>query len=194
MKQVKAIRKWQRGLSLIEAAMVLALSAVVIAGVMAYYQSASINHKTESTISEVMSLLSAINSTYSSAPSFHGISSKIIANTGALPKSYITMGSDGKTPTGIRSPNGDEIEIRSGSLTNPTSEEYFNIRFGIPKSMCSTMIRLDLGSSLAEVAIGKNPVPLSLPISVEQSQELCANAEEVGAGNKDQVSLYYAFH
>lgn len=37
------VKRWSKGLSLIEAAMVLALSAVVVVGTMFYYQSASQN-------------------------------------------------------------------------------------------------------------------------------------------------------
>ena len=51
----------QKGLSLIEASMVLALSAIVVSGVMYYYQAASDNNKTQTTVSEVMSIVSAVN-------------------------------------------------------------------------------------------------------------------------------------
>ncbi|MDA6747783.1 prepilin-type N-terminal cleavage/methylation domain-containing protein, partial [Escherichia coli] len=43
---------FQKGLSLIETSMVLALSAIVVPGVMYYYQAASDNNKTQSTVSE----------------------------------------------------------------------------------------------------------------------------------------------
>ncbi|EFN2499686.1 prepilin-type N-terminal cleavage/methylation domain-containing protein, partial [Shigella dysenteriae] len=51
---IKSKKKLQRGLSLIEASMVLALSAIVVSGVMYYYQSASDNNKTQNTVSELM--------------------------------------------------------------------------------------------------------------------------------------------
>ena len=57
-------KKEEKGLSLIESAMVLALAATVTAGVMFYYQSASDSNKTQSAISEVMSATSAINGLY----------------------------------------------------------------------------------------------------------------------------------
>ncbi|WON76966.1 pilus assembly protein [Serratia sp. UGAL515B_01] len=200
-KAVKKSKKWQRGLSLIEAAMVLALSAVVVAGVMAYYQSASTNEKTERTISEIMSVLSAINSTYSSAPNFNGITSTIIAKTGALPASFI--GKDDKGKVIIKTPNGYPIEISAGSLDNKTNnDEYFNIQFDVPATMCGTMSRLDLGSSLVQMAIGDATKPLpSLPLSVADSQKYCDLATEGGEDKnknplpaKDHVTIAYAFH
>ncbi len=57
-------KKAEKGLSLIESAMVLALAATVTAGVMFYYQSASDSNKTQSAISEVMSATSAITKLY----------------------------------------------------------------------------------------------------------------------------------
>ncbi|CAK8742726.1 Major structural subunit of bundle-forming pilus [Sodalis praecaptivus] len=192
-KAINQYPKWQRGLSLIEAAMVLALSAVVVAGVMAYYQSASTNEKTERTISETMSILSAVNSTYSSAPNFAGINSEIIAKTGALPSSYISRNSSGKI-SGITTPNGARIDIAPGKLSDSSSNEYFTISFGVPKSMCPTMVRLDLGSSLAEMGIGTTNNPITtFPVSVADSQAKC-DAAPADKNTKDQITLYYSFH
>ncbi|MGM1294260.1 hypothetical protein ACS0TH_24495 [Escherichia coli] len=70
-------KKEEKGLSLIESAMVLALAATVTAGVMFYYQSASDSNKTQSAISEVMSATSAINGLYIGQSDYSGLSPQI---------------------------------------------------------------------------------------------------------------------
>ncbi|EGO3793633.1 prepilin-type N-terminal cleavage/methylation domain-containing protein, partial [Escherichia coli] len=70
---MKSKKKLQRGLSLIEASMVLALSAIVVSGVMYYYQSASDNNKTQNTVSELMSIVSAVNGLYAGQQNYKGL-------------------------------------------------------------------------------------------------------------------------
>lgn len=55
---------YQKGLSLIEASMVLVLSAIVVAGVMVYYQTAETNNQLEKTSEEVMHIVSEVNGLY----------------------------------------------------------------------------------------------------------------------------------
>ncbi|ENW8949889.1 hypothetical protein WHU67_24085 (plasmid) [Escherichia coli] len=78
-------KKYEKGLSLIESAMVLALAATVTAGVMFYYQSASDSNKAQNAISEVMSATSAINGLYIGQTSYNGLNSNILLNTSAIP-------------------------------------------------------------------------------------------------------------
>lgn len=62
----------QKGLSLIEASMVLVLSAVVVAGVMVYYQSAQTNNNMDKLTSEMMHIVSEVNGLYAGAPRVDG--------------------------------------------------------------------------------------------------------------------------
>ncbi|HCN5575928.1 TPA: pilus assembly protein, partial [Escherichia coli] len=73
--------KMEKGLSLIEASMVLALSAIVVSGVMFYYQSASDSNKTQNTVSQVMSVMSAINGLYVGQASYSGLSDTVLYNS-----------------------------------------------------------------------------------------------------------------
>ncbi|HHW3686141.1 TPA: pilus assembly protein, partial [Escherichia coli] len=78
--------KMEKGLSLIEASMVLALSAIVVSGVMFYYQSASDSNKTQNTVSQVMSVMSAINGLYVGQASYAGLSDDVLYNSSAVPE------------------------------------------------------------------------------------------------------------
>ncbi|EBY3151881.1 hypothetical protein KZ126_005184 [Salmonella enterica] len=56
--------KTQRGLSLIEAAMVLALAAIVISGTMYYYQMAKENENRNEVMTTVMNIIATVNKLY----------------------------------------------------------------------------------------------------------------------------------
>ena len=49
-------KKLKKGLTLIEAAMVLAIATLVVAGIMIFFQSASVNSKTNEAMAQLSSL------------------------------------------------------------------------------------------------------------------------------------------
>lgn len=102
------MKKYEKGLSLIEASMVLALSAIVISGVMFYYQSASDSNKTQDTISEVMSTIAAINGLYVGQSSYNTLDNSVLHNSSAIPQNY-----KGDNDT-ITNPFGGEMRVTAG--------------------------------------------------------------------------------
>lgn len=86
MKKANKLLNKQNGLSLIEASMVLVLSAVVVAGVMIYYQSAQSNNQLAKTSAQIMHINSEINGLYAGAKRqgnkiYDGFTTQIIANS-----------------------------------------------------------------------------------------------------------------
>ena len=134
---------FQKGLSLIEASMVLALSAIVVSGVMYYYQAASDNNKTQSTVSEVMSIVSAINGLYVGTSNYEKLSNDVIMNTSAIPENY-------KNGKDIMHPFGGKIDL---GATNDKSK-YFIILNDVPQGACVNLASMNLGTSLAGVGVG----------------------------------------
>lgn len=133
----------EKGLSLIESAMVLALAATVTAGVMFYYQSASDSNKTQSAISEVMSATSAINGLYIGQSDYAQLSAQVLTNSSAIPDNY-------KKGSTIMNPFGGELEVAAAG----------NGRYGyslkltkLPKSACISLATLNLGTSAAGYGI-----------------------------------------
>lgn len=84
--------------------MVLALSAIVVSGVMYYYQVASDNNKTQSTVFEVMSIVSAVYGLYVGTSGYAGLTEDVIMNTSSIPENY----KDGQN---IMHPFGGTIEL-----------------------------------------------------------------------------------
>ncbi|WON76971.1 type 4 pilus major pilin [Serratia sp. UGAL515B_01] len=185
-------KKLQQGLSLIEAAMVLALSAVVVAGVMAYYQSASTNEKTERTITEIMAVIASVNSIYSSAPDFSGLSSTVIAKSGFFPSSFVYKKDDGQLS--IMAPYGDDIVVSDGTSFNKKIENenaYYHIGVFAPRDVCANLARLDLGSSLVAVNIAGRLFMGNLP-TIKEAQEACS--QQVAYDDEKHVEISYTLH
>lgn len=132
-------KKEEKGLSLIESAMVLALAATVTAGVMFYYQSASDSNKTQSAISEVMSATSAINGLYIGQSGYTGLEPAVLLNSSAIPESYKNT-----TTKKIYNPFGGELKV--GSAANGAFGYYLALE-GLPKSACISLATLNLGTS-----------------------------------------------
>lgn len=132
-------KKEEKGLSLIESAMVLALAATVTAGVMFYYQSASDSNKTQSAISEVMSATSAINGLYIGQSGYTGLEPAVLLNSSAIPENYKNT-----TTKKIYNPFGGELKV--GSATNRAFGYYLALE-GLPKSACISLATLNLGTS-----------------------------------------------
>lgn len=139
-------KKEEKGLSLIESAMVLALAATVTAGVMFYYQSAADSNKTQSAISEVMSATSAINGLYIGQSNYSGLDARVLINSSAIPDNY-----KNKTSNKISNPFGGELNVTAG-----TNNGYgYKLELTqLPKSACISLATLNLGTSAAGYGIG----------------------------------------
>lgn len=143
---MKSKKKFQKGLSLIEASMVLALSAIVVSGVMYYYQSASDNNKTQNTVSELMSIVSAINGLYAGQQNYSGLKEEVLYNTSAVPENYKDTNN-----RSITHPFGDSINI--GPVNNGG---YYVLLNKIPKAACINLATMNFGTSMAGVGVVDN--------------------------------------
>ncbi|HFX7415790.1 TPA: type 4 pilus major pilin [Escherichia coli] len=133
--------KMEKGLSLIEASMVLALSAIVVSGVMFYYQSASDSNKTQNTISQVMSVMSAINGLYVGQASYDGLSDTVLYNSSAVPENY-------KDKNKIKNPFGGILHVAPNN-----GGGYALLLDKVPKSSCVNIASMNLGTSLEGVGV-----------------------------------------
>lgn len=153
---MKSKKKFQKGLSLIEASMVLALSAIVVSGVMYYYQSASDNNKTQNTVSELMSIVSAVNGLYAGQQNYSGLTKEVLYNTSAVPENYKnTQTKD------ITHPFGDKIEV--GSVGQAGENGYYVLLNKIPKAACINLATMNFGTSMAGVGVGVDSNKLKSP-------------------------------
>lgn len=164
MQQKKMIRKnkMEKGLSLIEASMVLALSAIVVSGVMFYYQSASDSNKTQNTVSQVMSVMSAINGLYVGQASYAGLSDEVLFNSSAVPENY-----KDKNTRKINNPFGGKLKVAE----KKTGGGYTLTLERVPKSSCVNIASMNLGTSLQAVGVNVRD-PNSQPVARPQAGQL----------------------
>ncbi|EGL0039048.1 pilus assembly protein [Escherichia coli] len=151
---MKSKKRFQKGLSLIEASMVLALSAIVVSGVMYYYQSASDNNKTQNTVSELMSIVSAVNGLYAGQQNYSGLTERVLYNTSAVPENYKNAATQG-----ITHPFGDSINV--GPRGTNGEDGYYVMLNQIPKAACINLATMNFGTSMAGVGVGVNSSTLS---------------------------------
>ncbi|EPP0211615.1 type 4 pilus major pilin [Escherichia coli] len=135
--------KMEKGLSLIEASMVLALSAIVVSGVMFYYQSASDSNKTQNTVSQVMSVMSAINGLYVGQASYTGLTDNVLYNSSAVPENY-----KDKSNRTINNPFGGKLKVAALDAGG-----YTITLDGVPQSSCVNIASMNLGTSLQGVGV-----------------------------------------
>ena len=174
-KMVLRKNKMEKGLSLIEASMVLALSAIVVSGVMFYYQSASDSNKTQNTVSQVMSVMSAINGLYVGQASHSGLSDTVLYNSSAVPANY-----KGSKNGEINNPFGGRLHV---APNNGTGRGYALLLDGVPQSSCVNIASMNLGTSLQGVGVG-------IPTMTKDAPNVTLNAISANNGKVEKGKIY----
>jgi major structural subunit of bundle-forming pilus len=153
-------KRREEGLTLIEASMVLALSAVVVAGVMLYYQSASDNNRLQSALGELGGIQTAIQTLYSGTSNYTNLTYSVLTGNSSIPPSYQTL--TGGVLTGLTNPWGGKVDLSVPTVT-PAGSEYQLEFEGVPQSACTPFASQQLGSQMISVAINAATAHTSAP-------------------------------
>ena len=138
----------QRGLTLIEAATVLAILAFVVAGIMMLYTSADQSRKTTAALSELASIQQAVRSVYGGQASYVGLNNTAMVNSQALPSKMIPAGGTDS----IRHSFGGAVTIEAAAAGDGPGSG-FSVQFdNIPKDPCVKLVSSDLGRGLFSVS------------------------------------------
>jgi type II secretory pathway pseudopilin PulG len=140
----EAPRRRQRGLTLIEAAAVLAIAALVAAGILVYFQVASSRQKTTDAMSQLMDLQTAIHTLYAGQSNYAGLGNAILIQARAVPNAMVNGAAN------ITHAFKGAVTLGPAGATNNT----FTIQFDtVPTDACNAMGVLDLGNSLFGVTL-----------------------------------------
>ena len=142
------------------------------AGVMYYYQSASDNNKTQNTVSELMSIVSAVNGLYAGQQNYKGLDGAVLYNTSAVPENYKSSTNNQKK---ITHPFGDEVNI--GPVGNNGDDGYYVLLKQIPKAACVNLATMNFGTSMAGVGVG-NGIDSTLKTKATKKLGAAANATQ----------------
>lgn len=186
-------KKESRGLSLIEASMVLALSAIVVSGVLYYYNNASSNRKLVDDVKTVQMVISTIRTLYENQKPGTRIDDDAVAKSG----NFTTTTKNGTRR--IVMPTGETLSIINGS--GAAGRRYAIDFYTKDKNICSHLASVKYGTShFATEVVSKNGKVsfvddlLKRPaadryLTVSEAALKCSTL--IGSGN--EVRVYMAF-
>ena len=141
------VHRRKRGVTLIEAAMVLSILAVFIAGIMTFYTTADSSRKTSSAISELGAIQQAVRSLYASQATYAGVGNVILTNSDSLPAKMI----DGAN---IRHSLNGQVTLAAANAGGGAGSGYSVEFTNIPIDSCTKMATQDLGRGLFSITVG----------------------------------------
>ena len=176
-------KKSKKGLTLIEAAMVLAIATLVVAGIMIFFQNASVNSKANESMAQLSALQSSVRTVYGGQPSYTGLSEADLIASREVPNKMVA------SPTELRNAfNGTVVivpeTLGTGSADNGFSVEYQNIPF----EACTKMGVFDLGTGIAQFEINGGNV--ALPATVATVQAACDGGGNNGGNSTMKWYMY----
>lgn len=134
--------KARRGLTLIEAAMVLAILALVVAGIMLFYTSANTSRQTTAALGDLAAIQQSVRSLYGGQSSYLGLDTAGLAATKALPARMIT------SANGLRHSFNGAVTVSADTAAGGANSG-FSVRFdSVPQEACVKMLSSDLGRGL----------------------------------------------
>ncbi|HCO0076129.1 TPA: prepilin-type N-terminal cleavage/methylation domain-containing protein [Escherichia coli] len=191
----------QKGLSLIESAMVLAISAVIVSGVLYYYNQAQENRKLEEGIKQVQTIAASVNKLYTnSATSLKGISGNDNTNKVVEAISAISGISTTTEPGGAKvftTPSGQWVQLwvnNSDAVNNTYSLEMQVTSV----SSCISYATLNMGTIMAgktRVFVGGNDYSgnnnsgnsTNFSLSPSDASNVCERAGKNKNGNNIKI-------
>ena len=136
-------KKFSKGLSLIEASMVLALSAVVVSGVLYYFNMASNNRKLQENVKSIQAVVSTIRALYANQPPGTPIDLDAVIKSGNFTKGKTVGARDA-----IILPTGDTIRIYDGSRFPALGGKAYSLELRTKSSdVCSYIGGINFGTS-----------------------------------------------
>jgi len=134
----------QRGLTLIEAATVLAILAFVVAGIMQLYTAADGSRKTTAALSELASIQQSVRSVYGGQATYNGLNTEAMVNSAALPSKMISG-------TTMKHSFGGNITVSAADAGGGAASGFEVVFTNIPKDPCVKILVSDLGRGLFSV-------------------------------------------
>ena len=148
----KMKKQLKKGLTLI-GIMVLAIATLVVAGVMVFFQSASINSKTNETMAQLGEMTGIIRSLYSNSPTYAGVSANALVMSNSLPNKMIQGSSVYHAFSGT-------VAVGTANVGGGTNNQFYLQLNNIPAEACAKMAPMDMGRGMTALTIGGRAVAL----------------------------------
>ena len=180
----------QKGLSLIESAMVLAISAVIVSGVLYYYNHAQENRKLEEGIKQIQTIAASVNKLYTNSvtPPTGGVNGVVeaISVISGIPTTMV-----GGTKM-LTTPSGQWVEFWAGQNNTYVLEMQVQ-----SVSSCISYATLNMGTIMAgktrifagdkEQKENGSSASTNFSLSPSVASDACEKAEKNKNGNNIKV-------
>ena len=153
----------QRGFGLLEIAVGLVIAAGLAAAVMTFFQNANNNAKTNDTLAQLAAIQSAVQGLYNGQPTYSGLTTSSIAQSGALPAKMIGPGNT------LRNPFNSSVNVD----TTGAFDTYRIQMLQIPSEPCLKLVSQDLGKNVALLEAGAQTVTRRA-MNITEAQGACA--------------------
>lgn len=160
-RKIKA--RAQRGFGLLEIAIGLVIAAGLAAAIMTFFQNANNNAKTNDSLAQLAAIQSAVQGLYNGQPTYSGLTTASIAQSGALPAKMI-----GPTNT-LRNPFNNQTIVNSVSPFDTYTIQLMQI----PSEPCLKLVSQDLGRNVVRLTAGGTTVNRQA-MTIGQAQTACA--------------------
>lgn len=136
------------GYSLMEISMVLAIVALLIAGVLLFLSNASDGQKSADTVREVLAIEGAVYQGYAGQSSYDGLSAGVLAGGKQLPTRWVGGG-------GLVNPYAGAVLV----YADPVNPGWDVVVYGLSQKACTdvALSGQQMGASLVQIVIGTNP-------------------------------------
>ena len=178
------MKRRQRGITLLEVAMGLAIGAIILAGTMLYFQNASTNSKTNQAISDLANVQQAVRTLYGGQADYTGLDNSIIYDSKAVPQR-------------MKGATADTLyHAFNGAITvaeDTGSAALFDVQFdNLPDEACQRLAVMDLGTGMQSVGVANDGATFVNPAAGTGHPMLPA---EANAECKDNAnSILWVFH
>ena len=161
-----------KGFSLVEIAMVLAIIALLVAGVMLFFSNASNAQKTNDAMTELAAVQQVVRSIYAGQPSYNGLTSAVLASSAQLPNKWVSAA-------------GGLVDPFAGAVTvvAVNTDQNFSVTMtNVPNASCNKMVTTDFGTGLLSVATNSGTAIPARAMTPTEANAACA------AGNANTVT------
>ncbi|HHL7366618.1 TPA: type II secretion system protein [Escherichia coli] len=184
----------QKGLSLIESAMVLAISAVVVSGVLYYYNQAQENRKLEEGIKQIQTIAATVNKLYTNSTTRlqngnDAANNKVVEAISAVSGIPIKKLSNGDAKV-FTTPSGQWVQF----WVNNDGNKYTLETQVQSVSSCISYATLNMGTIMAgktEIRVGDNQYgnnnSTNFSLSPSIASDACEQAEKNKNGNNIKI-------
>ncbi len=164
----------QRGMSLMEILLVIAIVAFLIVGGLTLFIQAQNQGQSQRAQQQLTNLAASIRSVYSGSPSYDGLTTQILYQTNAVPEDM--MMEDENT---ILNAFGGPVTLSEGTQCGGTTDGEFCITFeNLPQTACQQLATARIGFVGVAGAQGGGAQAVNAdnaPLTVPQAAQICTD-------------------